>query len=534
MKKILVSVVMLLLITITVIGCGTPAAPATPSPAPAPSPAPVPAPKPAPAPTPVSGGILKILYTGGATNFGDPSSMNTPTDNMYAGPAMEGLVRIDPAGNLAPWLATSWTIAPDGMSITFTLRQGVKFHDGTDFNADTAKASLDVSRAGAWPQFKPVKSIDVVDPYTVRLNFAKSFDWSVIGALGRLLTGWIFSPTALQSHDKIWLSTHPVGTGPFRFVSYSKDVSIKYEKNPDYWQKGKPYLDGLEFDMTADTDTALMAYKTGMAQVLYVVQPKDVEGLKSSGMQIISVPASAIPIDTDSANPDSPFANIKVRQALDYAINKKAIAQALGYGYYEAVNQPWPSTYYAYDPSVQGYPYDPAKAKQLLTETGYANGFKTQLTIQQGAPTNTAVAVQADLKAIGIDVEIQPVTLPMISSLFSSTGWKGMMMAQAGMPLPGLDPGTMLKSHPISFGFTTISSKRETDVDDLLTKANAETDIQKRITMIQQLSKLMIDKYAMYCYIYSPPGLTAAYPQVHDLDIGISPWANFGSTWLSK
>jgi peptide/nickel transport system substrate-binding protein len=480
-----------------------------------------------------TGGVLKILVNGSSTNFGNPIQMNTPTDNMYGAPAMEGLVKIDPSGNLAPWLATSWVIAPDGKSMTFTLRQGVKFHDGTDFNAQAAKQSLDISKAGEWPQFKPVTSFEALDNYTLRMNFSAGFDWSIVGAMGRVLTGWIFSPTYLQANDKTVTAFHPVGTGPYRFVSYQRDTVIKYEKNPNYWDKGKPYLDGMEFNMMADMNSGLMSYKSGAASILYNMAAKNVSDIQKSGSQIVKVPASALDIYTDSAKPNSPFANQKVREALDYAIDKKSIADALGYGYFEAAYQPFPSGYWASAPDLVGHPYNPAKAKQLLTEAGYATGFKTTLTLQTGAPQDAPVAIQANLKEVGIDCAIVNVTLPAFSAL-STKGWDGMCMATTGMPLPGLDPGTMLKSHPLSLGAVIVSVKREPEVEDLFIKSNSEPDFDKRKAMLQQISKLMIDKYAQLCYIYAAPVLSAAQPNVHGVDIGINPWPNYGGTWLSK
>jgi peptide/nickel transport system substrate-binding protein len=487
----------------------------------------------APTSTVQTGGVLKILVSGSSTNFGNPIQMNTPTDNMYGAPAMEGLVKIDPNGNLAPWLATSWTISADGKSMTFTLRQGVKFHDGTEFNAQAAKQSLEMSKAGEWPQFKTVASFEALDNYTLKMTFSESFDWSIVGAMGRVLTGWIFSPTYLQTHDKTVTAFHPVGTGPFRFVSYQKDTAIKYEKNPEYWDKGKPYLDAMEFDMMADVNSGVLSYKSGAASVLYNLPAKYVNDLQKSGSQIIKVPASAIDIYPDSAKATSPFSNQKVREALDYAIDKKAIADALGYGFYEPAYQPFPAGYWAAAPDLVGHPYNPAKAKQLLAEAGYANGFKTTLTLQTGAAQDAPVAIQANLKDVGIDCAIVNVTLPAFSAL-STKGWDGLCMASTGMPLPGLDPGTMLKSHPISLGAVIVSVKREPEIEDLFLKSNMEPDNNKRKAMLQQISKLMIDKYAQLCYIYSAPVLSAAQPQVHNLDIGINPWPNYGSAWLSK
>ncbi|MCR4393342.1 MAG: ABC transporter substrate-binding protein, partial [Dehalococcoidales bacterium] len=334
------------------------------------------------------GGLLKIIYTGGSvTNIGNPGLLVTPSDSIYNSPAVEMLIAPDDKGNLNPLLATSWDINSNQTppNIVFHLRKGVKFHDGTDFNAEAVKFNLDLARTGERStNLSSITSVEVIDDYTVRVNLT-AFDYTILTNLASSSVGWIVSPTAIQTHDKEWTTTHPVGTGPFRFVSYNRDVSVKYERFDGYWQAGKPYLDGVEFEIVADQMTGLLAFKSGEGQVLPVVQAKDADSLKQEGFTVIIAPASVVDLVPSSADPKSPLSDLRVRRAIDYAIDKKAIASSLGYGYYEPANQPFVSSVWAYNPEVVGYPYNPAKAKELLKEAGYPNGFKIPIWMVQGS-----------------------------------------------------------------------------------------------------------------------------------------------------
>ena len=163
-----------------------------------------------------------------------------------------------------PWLATGWKIAKDLRSITFTLRKGVKFHDGTDFNAEAVKWNLDRYRTSTNTELKSVESVEVLDPFTVKLNLSK---WSsTLIDNFTMHAGMMISPTSFQKNGADWAKTHPVGTGPFKLAYWQRDTSVKFEKFPGYWQKGKPYLDGVEWVIIADMVTRTMAFKKGEAE----------------------------------------------------------------------------------------------------------------------------------------------------------------------------------------------------------------------------------------------------------------------------
>ncbi len=285
---------------------------------------------------PQYGGVLRIISIGSALTLGEPAEIASPHDHTYASPAVESLLSLDEKGNPVPWLATGWTISRDAKTITMTLRKGVKFHDGTDFNAQAAKYALDMFRAS--PKrvtLKAISSVDVVDGYTIRLNLSR-FESHILTSLA-VAPGMMVSPTAFKTHNKEWIMRNPVGTGPFKLVKHERDVTLVYEKFPEYWQKGKPYLDGIEFKFIDDPYSALMAFKAGEADCIMRLDAKDASGLQATGKYTIDkVPVSVNGLVSDGGKASSPFSDIRVRRAVEYAVNKESIVKTLFYGFHEA------------------------------------------------------------------------------------------------------------------------------------------------------------------------------------------------------
>ena len=234
MKRLIFMATALVLLIITIIGC---AQPSTESTKPA---ATSPTTTPAKTATPQLqyGGVFKEAQTSSPTNIGDPAVHPGPPP-AYS-PVGESLYFSDKQSNPVPRLATKWEFAPDSKSVTFYLRQGVKFQDGTDFNAEAAKFCLDRGINGQGPGLKPIKSVDIIDPYTIRVNWDK-FDFSVWDSLGSLRApSRMVSPTAIKSHEEGWARLNAVATGAFKLTSFKKDVSIIYDRFDSYWQKGLP------------------------------------------------------------------------------------------------------------------------------------------------------------------------------------------------------------------------------------------------------------------------------------------------------
>ncbi len=525
MKKLLFILLAVILITgVLFSGCAkatpTTTAPAATTTTAAPKPTTTTAPA-ATTVTPQSGGVLKIISNPGITNIGYPGVVNASNDGSYRQPALEVLLRYDTEGKgeIVPCLATEWKYNADYTALTLTLRKGVKFHDGTDFNATAAKFSLDLVLNSTLLTLSTVSSIDVVDDYTIRLNL-KTYDSALLTNLADYLCPMV-SPAAIKSLGKDASLFHPVGTGPFKFVSYTRDVSLKYEKFADYWQKGKPYLDGIEFVLIADPVVQLASLKAGEAHILRAIATMDAATLKTTGKFMLN--AQEIATDClafDSVNPDSPFSKLKVRQAIAYALDNAAIVKAIGMGFFLTNNQPISPLDFGYNPNVIGYPYNPTKAKQLLTEAGYPNGFDTKLSYRAGAfEADFCALVQGYLKAVGINVTLDLADAARFNDL-RYKGWQGMLLyvfptgAEKDM---SSSFRSRLSSKATVYPSTTVYIPA--DYDAKVFMINTERDDAKRKALLQEVSKMAIDTYCLLIPVQVEMGISATSIQVKDSEM---------------
>jgi peptide/nickel transport system substrate-binding protein len=414
MKKLLIALLVLLATVSMLISCGKPTPTPTPSPSPTktttpipsltPTVSPTPTPSPTPTATPKYGGTLKIiLIAGPQTPGGVPAEIFGPdaTSSQFC---MEPLLRGDNKGGVLPWLAESYKLADDMKSVTFTLRKGVNFHDGTPFNAQAAKWNLDNYIASPFNQYWA--STEVIDDYTIKVNFVI---W--VNTILNSFTGngaWMVSPTAFEKNGIDWARNNPVGTGPFKFESFQRDVSYKVVRNPDYWQKGKPYLDGIEIDYIADPMTQRAAIQAGEAHMLQLEPGKTAKDLENLGFQTYFQLVTVYSLMPDTAHTDSPYAIQKVREAVEYALDRESMAKAFSYGYWEAQYQiPYPSSS-AYNPNFTlARKYNVDKAKQLLDEAGYKQGFHTTILVNPAIiDRSIPVALQANLADVGITADL--------------------------------------------------------------------------------------------------------------------------------
>jgi peptide/nickel transport system substrate-binding protein len=480
---------------------------------------------------PQFGGVLKIITAGNIVNLGIPSEPNSPGDIQFSNPAVETLLNLDEEGNPVPWLATGWTVAKDGTSITLTLRKEVKFHDGTDFNAEAVKYVLDLFRNGPKGELKAVSSIDVIDNYTVRLNLSQ-FQNHILNSL-TVTPGLMVSPTALKTHDKTWAMLNPVGTGPFKLKRHERDALLSYEKFPEYWQKGKPYLDGVEFLFIADPVTALMSFKAGEGHVLMRVDPKDSVDLRASGKYTIGkVAIATFGLASDGGNPKSPFADIRVRRAVEHAINKDQITKELFYGVLEVATQAAVPGSVSYNPTAKGYPYNPKKARELLSHAGYPKGFKTRIIYRPLDSQNYMVSIQKYLKDVGIDAELEPVTPAKFSQIIN-TGWENALVAWNLPCGKGTEPGqNALRAFTGTFYKSIV---RPDAFETTIQKAVAERDTKKRNAFYRAMTRMITDDYAMVCPVYVGFSITAMTIQAHDIGMDIWPmkWSP-QDAWLNK
>jgi ABC-type transport system substrate-binding protein len=380
---------------------------------------------------------LRIAIVGQGANIGWPVGLTA--GGAFSESYYETLLRSDEKGNLYPWLAESYKVADDQKSITFTIRKGVKFSDGSDLTADVVKWNLEqqltfagggAPSAGAPAAGSPTSapaagsptsapasnwvSVEVLDPNTVRVNF-NTWDNSIPTSFGDVQPAlYMISKAAYDKNGQEGITAHPVGTGPFTVESYSMDGTAKMVKNPTYWatdaQGNKlPYLDELDWTFTADYTTELMMAKAGeVDMIVNTFSGKQLADYRDAGWLTHTLYDANEVWAPDSAHADSPWSKLEVREAAEYAVDRDAIAQKYGFGFIKAPNQIPPRDTTAYDASYAlGRKYDPAKAKELLAQAGYPNGFKTSLIVWQGGNRDIALAEQQYLAAVGIQAEVQ-------------------------------------------------------------------------------------------------------------------------------
>ena len=324
---------------------------------------------------------------------------------------------------LQPGLAESWEASQDGLTWTFHLRKDVKFHDGTDFDADAVVFSLKRQYVEDHPAHKVegtfkywkamgmsdiVKDIREVDPHTLVIEL-KQPNAPFLSNLAMNFCS-IVSPTAVRKYGVDFFK-NPVGTGPFRFKTWIKDDRIVLERNPDHWREN-PRLDRLIFRSIPDQSVRLLELKKGTIDGMDNLHPDFLSEIQGD-QNLIFVSQPGMNVGYLAMNTDvPPFNDVLVRRAMNHAINRRSLVDNLFQGLAEPAKNPIPPTMWGYNDDVQDYGYDPVRAKGLLAKAGYHNGFQTELWTMTAPrpymphPLKIAQAIQADLDAIGIQAKI--------------------------------------------------------------------------------------------------------------------------------
>ncbi len=352
---------------------------------------------------PQHGGILRI-----ATNYVISSNMGVPGRQNLGALFMDAItdrfLAVDNVGRMVPHLIESWEFSKDGLQVTLHLRKGIKFHDGSDFNAEAAKWNLLKAREYKGT-LNGITTIDVINEHTILVNL-KSYDNIFLSYLA-WSSGFVHSPTAYKKYGEEYTMVHPVGTGPFKFVSYQQDVNLVVERFDGYWMETKPYLDRMEMIYVEDLAKAVYMLKKGEVDVVLNINAASAAALKAEGFTVTELPWTMKELLPDSLNSDSVFADKRVRQALEYAIDRPAIVKTLGHGYFP-LTQLATKDVYGYNPEIKGRPYNPEKARQLLVAAGYPHGFKTKLIGGDATDLEKVFTeIQRYLADVGIKAEIE-------------------------------------------------------------------------------------------------------------------------------
>ena len=398
-----------------------PAAAATTAPAkPAEAPKPAEAAKPAadakpaaaaPASKPAggAGGTLRVAHFANPSQL-DPIRSVAGFDKHVSLAIFDPLVGMDRSLKLIPGLAESWD-SPDLINWTFKLRKGVKFHDGTDFNAQAVKFHIErmkdpATKSSLAGQVAIIDRVEVVDDFTAKM-VTKS-PYANLPALMADRHGYINSPAAIQKAGNDYGVTSVVGTGPFKFVEWRQNDRITLEKNTSYWDPARPKVDRIEMGIIPDDNVRLANVKTGQLDAVYSLAFKDIQPLRSDkSLQLVEAPGIATwNVFIHAQNP--PFNNLALRQAWAYTIDREAILQAAAFGSGTAANtifSPGFGDYYLKD--LKPLPRDLDMAKKKLAEGGMPNGFEFEfIAISVGPFQTIAQILQAQAAEVGIKANI--------------------------------------------------------------------------------------------------------------------------------
>jgi peptide/nickel transport system substrate-binding protein len=542
-KKLLIPLAILLVLAFVITSCGSSetTAPTTTTPATTAPGTTSPATTTAPGTTtpvaegPKHGGTLNVMI-----DSVPPTAIGWPAE--FIGDAstapqlcLEPFLREGPKGELYPWLAESWELAEDRTHITFKLRKGVKFHDGSDFNAEVAAWNLnnqiEAKRTPFW------ESIEVIDEYTVRVNFTMWYNTNVrVFADGQ--SSMMVSKASYDKNGLDWMRQNPVGTGPFKFASFSRDVGFKTTKFDQYWGKDAqgnqlPYLDAVNVLFVPDPTTQNAVMQSGGADMSIFEPGKRAADFEELGCELRYDLVTTYCLTPDTANPDSPLADQRVREAIEYAINKEAIASALSYGYWGAPYQiPGPATV-AYNPDFTlGRKYDPEKAKQLLAEAGYANGLDiTIICIPLSLNKDVDAAIQADLKKVGINATLEFPEAAKWQS-YNTQGWKNALVFQPFAGFPNFNYTLQFYWAPTSVNNKSWLRTPEflEAYEKSLTSPEPDPALMRAVTdiMTQQASIIPVMEVGRG-WAYKPYVMDAGL-----LERGLSPYWKPEQAWLNK
>jgi ABC-type transport system substrate-binding protein len=376
----------------------------------------------APAGKAKAGGVLVFGRSGDAVGL-DPAREDDGESFYIADNIYETLVEFKlGTTEIEPGLAERWDASADGLEFTFHLRKGVKFHDGTDFKADAVVFSLSRQfkkdhphyNYGPWKYWgymdmdNIIEDVVKVDDYTVKILLKKP-EAPFIANLAMNFAA-IVSPAAANQYKEDFFN-HPVGTGPFKFVSWTKDDNIVVERFDGYWGQ-KAYLDRVIFKVIPDATARYLALKKGEVDLIDFPSPADLPAIESDP-NLKVVKQAGLNVGYLAMNTQKkPFDDKRVRQAVNYAINKQEILEAVYGSLGTPAKNPLPPTMWSYNDKIKDYPYDPEKAKKLLAEAGLASGFSTTLwAMPVTRPYNPngrrmAEIMQAQLAKVGIKAEI--------------------------------------------------------------------------------------------------------------------------------
>ncbi|MFV0524518.1 MAG: ABC transporter substrate-binding protein [Acidimicrobiales bacterium] len=451
-----------------------------------------------------SGGTLHGAYYVGVSRW-DPHKATSSFDNTLLFITYDRLVHQAPDASAVPGLAESWEFNEDGSVLTFHLREGVTFHDGEPFNAEAVKANIEraqtVEGSAVTSELALIESVEVVDDLTVNMNLT-----GPAASLPLILSdrpGAMISPAAFDNPD---LDTNPVGAGMYTVTNYSEGASVSYAAYPDYWDPEAVKLDGIEMLIQPDSSTRLSAITTGQIDWTFVDQNQVAEA-EGAGLEIL--PTLTLSNQHLQLNRSRDFfANAQVREAMNLAIDRQTIVDTLLFGQAVPADQIFPEGYFAYSPDAATFEYDPDRAKQLLAEAGYPNGFTFEvITSAIPARVQMAEALQGQLAQVGITMNINQVPGAQIGDVFyAQEQYDAMWASWGGRP----DPSQTLSLLYTAGGFANPGDQTTPEIEaaiaatlDVQSDADREAAIHTAVDLVTADAMDVVVFYEQIAFVHS-------------------------------
>jgi peptide/nickel transport system substrate-binding protein len=452
-----------------------------------------------PATAQVRGGTLRIGMDADNTTM-DPHRSTAAVDRQVYNNVYGKLVDIDARFGIVPQLAQSWEIKNGGLTYVFKLRRGVKFHDGTDFNAEIVKWNFDRMRdpALASPrrsEIAPVKDVKVVDPSTVEITLSTPFAPFLSVLSDR--AGMMVSRAAVETL-KDDFARHPVGTGPFQFVEWVKDDHLTLKRFDGYWDTGLPYLDELIYRPIPDSSVRFTAMRTGQIDVMHQIHPKDVAPAKAErGLRVSEIPSlwwQGIHLNNQVA----PFNTRALRQALWYAVDRSVIQRVAYFGSGAPAWSPFPPGMWAQDRDFTDWRRDVGKARARLAEGGMPGGFAfTVKGWNQPTQIQELQIVQAQLKDVGVEMKIELLEFGKLLADLNGHNFVALRLGWSGRPDPDGNAHVFLHSKG---GLNRVRYSNP-KMDELLDQARMESDQARRKALYAQVTRLAAED-APYIWLH--------------------------------
>ena len=465
------------------------------------------------------GDVTWAVHISLAPTWFDPAetpSVITPFMMLYA--LHDAVVKPLPGQPMAPSLAESWSMSKDGLAYEFVLRKGVKFHNGEPVTAEDVKFSLERYRGGGAATLKArVAGVDVVDAQRVRIRLKQPWpDFMTFYGTPATGAAWVVPKKYVEKVGDDGFKRAPIGAGPYRFVSFNPGVELVLEANEHYWRK-PPAVKRLIFRSVPDDTTRLAMLKRGEADIAYQIRgPLAEEVRRTPGLTLKALNPTFTEwlVFVDQWDPKSPWADRRVRLAANLAINRQAINESEYLGFARAASSIIPRDFQFYWPAPP-YAYDPARARQLLAEAGYARGFDAGDLSTDAVYAPTAEAVVNDLRAVGIRAKLRPLERAAFYKADQEKSFKNLV--RPGSAAAG-NAATRIEAFVVTGGIRAYGG--HPDIDGLFREQAVEVDVRKREALLHRIQQLMHER-VMFAPLLEPAFLSGVGPRVDPATLGL-------------